>query len=100
MKSKTTNLNVANYRSVIRAAAILILTMICGGLCAQTVSISPTTGNVISASSYGEETHQENFGGAWVHNQLPLTLITSDETTLTNAGLMKVHANNVSAQDG
>lgn len=100
MKSKTTNLNVANYRSVIRAAAILILTMICGGLCAQTVSISPKTGNVISASSYGTETHQKGFGGAWVHNQLPLTLITSDEATLTNAGLMKVHANNVSAQDG
>ena len=100
MKSKTTNLNVANYRSVIRAAAILILTMICGGLCAQTVSISPKTGNVISASSYGNENHREKFGGAWVHNQLPLTLITSDETALTNAGLMKVHANNVSAQDG
>lgn len=98
MKSKTTNLNVANYRSVIRAAAILILTMICGGLCAQTVSISPKTGNVISASSYGTETHQKGFGGAWVHNQLPLTLITSDEATLTEAGLMSVHANNVSAQ--
>lgn len=100
MKRKITNLNVANYRSVIRAAAILILTMICGGLCAQTVSISPKTGNVISASSYETETHQNGFGGAWVHNQLPLTLITSDATTLTDAGLMKVHANNVSAQDG
>lgn len=100
MKSKTTNLNVANYRSVIRAAAILILTMICGGLWAQTVSISPKTGNVISASSYETETHQKGFGGAWVHNQLPLTLITSDEATLKESGLMSVHANNVSAQDG
>lgn len=98
MKSKTTNLNVANYRSVIRAAAILILTMICGGLCAQTVSISPTTGNVISASSTDNEQHLNGYGGAWVHNQLPLTLITSDESTLTEAGLMSVHANNVSAQ--
>lgn len=33
-----------------------------------------------------------------MHNQLPLTLITSDEATLTEAGLMSVHANNVSAQ--
>ena len=74
--------------------------MICGGLCAQTVSISPKTGNVISASSYGTETHQKGFGGAWVHNQLPLTLITSDEATLKESGLMSVHANNVSAQDG
>lgn len=98
MKSKTTNLNVANYRSVIRAAAILILTMICGGLCAQTVSISPKTGNVISASSTDDEQHLNGYGGVWVHNQLPLTLITSDEATLTEAGLMSVHANNVSAQ--
>lgn len=98
MKSKITNLNVANYRSVIRAAAILILTMICGGLCAQTVSISPKTGNVISASSTDNEQHLNGYGGAWVHNQLPLTLITSDEATLTEAGLMSVHANNVSAQ--
>ena len=100
MKSKTTNLNVANYRSVIRAAAILILTMICGGLCAQTVSISPKTGNVISASSTDNEQHLNGYGGAWVHNQLPLTLITSDEATLKESGLMSVHANNVSAQDG
>lgn len=100
MKSKTTNLNVANYRSVIRAAAILILTMICGGLCAQTVSISPKTGNVISASSYGSEQHEAGYGGAWVHNQLPMTLLNSDESTLTDNGLMAKHANNVGVVDG
>lgn len=64
---------------------------------AQTVSISPKTGNVISAVSYGTESHKKNFGGVWIHNQLPMTLITSDESTLTAAGLMMVHANNVSA---
>ena len=100
MKSKTTNLNVANYRSVIRAAAILILTMICGGLCAQTVSISPMTGNVISALSYGTELHEEGYGGAWVHNQLPMTLLTSDANTLTANGLMAKHANNVGVVNG
>ena len=100
MKRKITNLNVANYRSVIRAAAILILTMICGGLCAQTVSISPTTGNVISALSYGSEQHEVGYGGAWVHNQLPMTLLTSDESTLTANGLMANHANNVGVVDG
>ena len=64
---------------------------------AQTVSISPKTGNVISAASYGTESHKTNFGGVWIHNQLPMTLITSDEETITAAGLMMVHANNVSA---
>ena len=64
---------------------------------AQTVSISPKTGNVISAASYDSESHVKNYGGVWIHNQLPMTLITSDEAAITAAGLMKVHANNVSA---
>lgn len=63
----------------------------------QTVTISPNTGNVISVSSYSDETHLPKFGGAWVHDQLPLTLITSDEATLTATGLMSVHANNIKA---
>lgn len=74
--------------------------MICGGLCAQTVSISPKTGNVISALSYGSEQHEAGYGGAWVHNQLPMTLLNSDESTLTDNGLMAKHANNVGVVDG
>lgn len=66
-------------------------------LMAQTVNISPKTGNVISAVSYGSEAHEANFGGAWIHNQIPLMLLTSDEATLSEYGLMAVHANNVSA---
>lgn len=66
-------------------------------LLAQTVNISPKTGNVISAVSYGSEAHEANFGGAWIHNQIPLMLLTSDEATLSEYGLMAVHANNVSA---
>ncbi len=66
-------------------------------LMAQTVNISPKTGNVISAVSYGSEAHEANFGGAWIHNQIPLMLLTSDEATLSKYRLMAVHANNVSA---
>lgn len=66
-------------------------------LLAQTVNISPKTGNVISAVSYGSEAHEANFGGAWIHNQIPLMLLTSDEATLSEYRLMAVHANNVSA---
>ena len=68
-------------------------------LLAQTVNISPKTGNVISAVSYGSEAHEANFGGAWIHNQIPLMLLTSDEKTLSEYGLMAVHANNVSANE-
>lgn len=66
---------------------------------AQTVSISPKTGNVISAVSYEDESHLDNFGGAWVHNQLPMTLISSDKSPITEVGLMKEHANNISVSN-
>lgn len=84
---------------MIRCAATAVLLTVGMAAAAQTVSISPKTGNVISAASYGSESHVKNYGGVWIHNQLPMTLITSDEATITAAGLMKVHANNVSAVD-
>lgn len=84
---------------MIRCAATAVLLTVGMAAAAQTVSISPKTGNVISAASYGTESHKTNFGGVWIHNQLPMTLITSDEETITAAGLMKVHANNVSAME-
>ncbi len=79
----------------IRLAVLAFFAFLAGRLLAQTVSISPQTGNVISAASYGSESHLPGYGGTWVHNQLPLTLITSDEATLTDNGLMSVHANNI-----
>lgn len=88
---------ISSCRGIIRCAATAVLLTVGMAAAAQTVSISPKTGNVISAASYGTESHKKNFGGVWIHNQLPMTLITSDEATLTAAGLMKVHANNVSA---
>ncbi len=91
---------VAHCRALLCCSAMAILLSVCGGVSAQTVSISPQTGNVISALSTKDESHIQNYGGAWVHNQLPLTLLTSDQATLTEAGLVKVHANNVGVQEG
>ena len=88
---------ISSCRGMIRCAATAVLLTVGMAAAAQTVSISPKTGNVISAASYGSESHVKNYGGVWIHNQLPMTLITSDEATITAAGLMKVHANNVSA---
>lgn len=90
---------ISSCRGIIRCAATAVLLTVGMAAAAQTVSISPKTGNVISAASYGTESHVKNYGGVWIHNQLPMTLITSDETTITAAGLMMVHANNVSAMD-
>lgn len=88
---------VANYRRVFRTATLVVLMTMSGGIFAQTVSVSPVTGNVISTSSYSDESHLEQFGGLWVHNQLPMTLVASDKGDITENGLMKEHANNVKA---
>lgn len=94
---KKLKLLISSCRGIIRCAATAVLLTVGMAAAAQTVSISPKTGNVISAASYDNESHVLNYGGVWIHNQLPMTLITSDESAITAAGLMKVHANNVSA---
>ena len=85
---------------MIRCAATAVLLTVGMAAAAQTVSISPKTGNVISAVSYDNENHIQNYGGVWVHDQLPLTLLTSDDAGLTDDGLVKKHANNVGVEEG
>lgn len=85
---------------MIRCAATAVLLTVGMAAAAQTVSISPNTGNVISVASYEDESHLPNFGGVWVHNQLPMTLVTSDKSDLMESGMMKEHANNVAVLDG
>lgn len=82
-----------------RAMLLTLLTFFASAAVAQNVTISPKTGNVIAAASYSGESHLDGFGGAWIHNQMPLTLFTSDEATLGENGLMAKHANNICAND-
>lgn len=84
---------------MIRCAATAVLLTVGMAAAAQTVSISPMTGNVISVASYEDESHLDDFGGVWVHNQLPMTLVTSDKSDLMKSGMMKEHANNVAVVD-
>ena len=86
--------------SAARSLAVAVLFVVAAAVSAQTVSISPKTGNVISAVSYDNESHIQNYGGVWVHDQLPLTLLTSDDAELTDDGLVKKHANNVGVEEG
>ena len=86
--------------SAARSLAVAVLFVVAAAVSAQTVSISPKTGNVISAASYDNENHVRNYGGVWVHDQLPLTLLTSDKAELTDDGLVKEHANNVGVEEG
>lgn len=90
---------ISSCRGIIRCAATAVLLTVGMAAAAQTVSISPNTGNVISAASYEDESHLDDFGGVWVHNQLPMTLVTSDKSDLMKSGMMKEHANNVAVVD-
>lgn len=97
---KKLKLLISSCRGMIRCAATAVLLTVGMAAAAQTVSISPNTGNVISAVSYSSEAHLPGFGGVWVHNQLPMTLVTSDKSDLMESGMMKEHANNVAVVDG
>lgn len=97
---KKLKLLISSCRGIIRCAATAVLLTVGMAAAAQTVSISPKTGNVISAVSYSSEAHLPGFGGVWVHNQLPMTLVTSDKSDLMESGMMKEHANNVAVVDG
>lgn len=90
---------ISSCRGIIRCAATAVLLTVGMAAAAQTVSISPKTGNVISVASYEDESHLDDFGGVWVHNQLPMTLVTSDKSDLMKSGMMKEHANNVAVVD-
>lgn len=90
---------ISSCRGIIRCAATAVLLTVGMAAAAQTVSISPNTGNVISVASYEDESHLDDFGGVWVHNQLPMTLVTSDKSDLMKSGMMKEHANNVAVVD-
>lgn len=92
---KKLKLLISSCRGIIRCAATAVLLTVGMAAAAQTVSISPKTGNVISVASYEDESHLDDFGGVWVHNQLPMTLVTSDKSDLMESGMMKEHANNM-----
>lgn len=96
---KKLKLLISSCRGIIRCAATAVLLTVGMAAAAQTVSISPMTGNVISVASYEDESHLDDFGGVWVHNQLPMTLVTSDKCDLMKSGMMKEHANNVAVVD-
>lgn len=96
---KKLKLLISSCRGMIRCAATAVLLTVGMAAAAQTVSISPKTGNVISVASYEDESHLDKFGGVWVHNQLPMTLVTSDKSDLMESGMMKEHANNVAVVD-
>lgn len=76
---------------------ITALSLFGGKASAQTVTISPKTGNVVAAVSTDEELGMPGYGGTWMHEQLPMTLTVADYGDLTTKGLLSKPANNIAA---
>ena len=63
----------------------------------QNVTISPSSGSLIAGLTYtGEVGFQAGWSSLWRHNQLPLTLHVSDKSDLTESGVLKDPAGNIS----
>ena len=68
-----------------------------GGSKAVKVTISPSSGNIISVrSESGQEAgSQSGYGSMFIHNQAPLTYTTTDAPTFSADGMMRNHTGNI-----
>ena len=68
---------------------------------AQNVTISPSSGSLVAAYTSGSEIGgKAGWSSLWRHEQLPLSLTVSDESTLTDAGELKNPAGNLYNKNG
>ena len=88
-------------RSRLRSALILLLIGCITALSAlpaygQDVTISPSSGHLIAALTYDNESgFEKGWSALWRHNQLPLSLHVSDKPDLTPSGVLKDPAGNI-----
>ncbi|MDD6954546.1 MAG: hypothetical protein PUI88_10780, partial [Prevotella sp.] len=67
----------------------------------QDVTISPSSGHLIAALTYDNESgFQNGWSALWRHNQLPLSLHVSDKPDLTASGVLKDPAGNIRLDTG
>ena len=67
---------------------------------AQSVTVDPTTGNLVASLTVENETGFENgWSAMWRHEQLPLTFTTADTEDLTESGEIATPACNIWAQN-
>ena len=89
-----------NFKFRVRPLLVLIL---CGMLYsfslftkAQNVTISPSTGHLITGLTYeGEVGFENGWSSLWRHNQIPLALRVSDKPDLTESKVLKDPAGNI-----
>jgi hypothetical protein len=68
-----------------------------GGSKAVKVTISPSSGNIISVHSESsqEAGSQSGYGSMFIHNQAPITYTTTDAPTFSADGMMRNHTGNI-----
>ena len=68
---------------------------------AQNVTISPTTGSLMAASTYEGEVGFENGSSSmWKHEQLPLTFTVADQGDLTDGNELSMPAGDMRVENG
>ncbi len=76
--------------------ALLSLLMVPLAMMAQNVTVSPTTGKLVAASTYeGEVGFENGWSSLWRHEQLPLSFAVADDDQLTAGGEISNPAGNI-----
>lgn len=84
-------------RKLLHLIGVLICQFFVTGVVAQNVTISPQSGKLVAGVTYvGEVGFEKGWSSLWRHNQLPLTLTVSDKPDLTEGGMLKDPAGNMS----
>ena len=88
----------------LKFCVVIALLLLCNiAISAQTgskavkVTLSPTTGNIISVRSESslEAGSQSGYGSMFIHNQAPLTYTTTDNPKFSADGMMRNHTGNI-----
>ena len=80
---------------------LALLVMGVSNLFAQDVTISPSTGTLMAASTQNSEVGSEKgYSSTWKHKQLPLTVTVSDFCNLTDGGELLNPAGNMILHNG
>lgn len=81
--------------------ALLSLLLVPLAMMAQTVTVSPSTGNLVAAATGGNEVgFQNGWSSVWKHEQLPLSFTVSDYDNLSAGGDVMVPAGNINVRNG
>ena len=81
--------------------ALLSMILVPLAMMAQSVTVDPSTGNLIAAKTYDTEVGFENgWSAMWRHEQLPMSFTVADDNQLTPSGEIANPAGNICVNNG